>query len=520
MKTGKTLSFVRANYVLSLLILFASAIGCTRCTREKPQPSKTPFEDANFNPFDADLGKRIEAYNAVSAPNMANSKTGNPAIYIDFSSGLNKAFADPAIKGMMSDCFNTVLAEKFDAYKLGSNKITTLNITNTTELGQQVSDAAQYADIWAPIQMAVEKIVSGNNDALLITDFEEWQHDNEVTNTAFLKIPFSKWLEKGNSVHFFIADYKEGGVNKHLYFTVFNCGNPNASSMLTKLEGKHGPLSTRFDLSTKSYELKTDYPSEKTGGIFFDASGKSDQAKNVLDLKDTYINGLKKGDHFEFYPLGIDWKTINEMHETYKSQGQFNEIFRKLLINLSNDDSYTFSDFDVKVADITKDFENFAKSDEAKKHQPKLTKGSNGEAKFADNESDPIALSCYDTNGKIKEQWIYKAEAGQSLNEIFTLNQTLFTNTSKTDLKKAEFGVAFDPKFNIKNIADPKGLIKVDIVINSAVPNLSNAKLAKLQWVNAKNVPNIALAESVKNTLQELKPTNKVIYSYYIKTEQ
>jgi hypothetical protein len=514
MNIVKNLAFLRITGTFGLLILLAA------CNNGKKTPSADPFADVKFNPYDQELGKRIEAYHQTIAPNNANSKSGNPALYIDFSSGINKAFAEPGIKEMMNTCFNTVLAQKFDVYKLGSNQITLLNIANTTELGQQVSDPAQYGDIWAPIQSAVEKIVAGNNDALLITDFEEWQKNIEVTRTAFLKIPFSKWLEKGNTIHFFIADYKEGTVDKHLYFTVFNCGNPNESSMISKLESKLGPLTTRFDLSNKSYKLRTDYPGEKSGGVFYDPSGKNDNAKNVLDLKDSYVNGLKKGNHFEFYPLGVDWGNIAKLHASYASQHQFNDFFRKLYIDLSNEDSYSFGDFEVKVSDVSTDFENFAKTEEAKKHQPKLTKGTDGEAKFADQETDEIALACYDTDGKIKTQWIYKSAPAAPVNEVFTFNKSLFNNTKTSDTKNVELGVSFDPRFNLKNIQNPEGLLKVDLLLNTATPNLAGEKRSKFQWVNAKGTANTALYESVKNTLQELKPAHKIIYSYYIKTKQ
>ena len=507
MKIGKTLSFVSIS---GLCVLLSTAISCNHT-----DSVKDPF--AGFNPYDQELGKRIEAYqNTITA---SINKSGNPAIYIDFSSGINKAFNEPTIKNMMTDCFNTVLAEQFEVYKLGSNKITALNVANTTELGQHVSDPKQYADIWAPIQVAVDKIVNGNNDALLITDFEEWQNNMEVTNTAFLKIPFSKWLSKGNSIHFFIADYKEGTVNKHLYFTVFSYGNPTASSMISKLAAKLSPSTTRFDLSDQSYQLRTDYPSEKSGGIFYDEKGSSEKAKNILDLKDGYINGLKKGNHFEYYPLGLDWENIDQLRTTYQSQNQFNDFFRKLFIDLSNEDSYTYGDFDVKVSDVTTDFESFAKAEEAKKHKPKLTKGSNGEAKLADNETDPIASTCYHANGKLKEEWMYKPQAGNPLNEVFTLNKELFKNAKATSSKNVELGVAFDPKFSLKNIQNPEALIKVDIIIPTATPNLSETKLSKFQWINAKQQANIALSESIKNTLQELKPSNKIVYSYYIKTK-
>jgi hypothetical protein len=512
MKTGNTRNFIR---IMGLLGLFA----ISACKGSGGPRSEDPFAATNFNLYDQDLGKRIEAYHHANTPG-SETKKGTPALYIDFSSGINKAFSDPTIKSMMSACFNTVLARQFEVYKLGSNKISLLNVANTTELGQQVSDPKQYADVWAPLQATVEKIVAGNSDALLITDFEEWQKNIEVTNTAFLKIPFSKWLGKGNSIHFFIADYKEGKLNKHLYFTIFNGGHPDAGSLISKLESKLSLSTTRFDLSNSAYQLSTAYPSEKSGGIFYDETAKSDKAKNVLDLKEGYINGLKNGQDFEFYPLGLDWKNIDQLHSTYAVQNQFNDFFRKLFIDLSNEDSYTFGNFSVKVSDVTADFENFAKAEEAKKHQPKLAKGNNGEAKFSETESDAIALACYHADGKLKEQWIYKTQASSPLNEVFTLNQTLFINTRASNPKHVEFGVAFDPKFSVANIHNPEGLIKVDILSNTATPNLQGAKMAKFEWVNAKNTPNAALSESIKNTLQELKPADKVVYSYYIKTKQ
>ncbi|MGY0035751.1 hypothetical protein [Pedobacter sp. NJ-S-72] len=80
--------------------------------------------------------------------------------------------------------------------------------------------------------------------------------------------------------------------------------------------------------------------------------------------------------------------------------------------------------------------------------------------------------------------------------------------------------MSFAPEFKLKNIQNPDGIVKVDIVLNTATPNLVNPKLLKFQWVNAHQVPNIALYESIKNTLQELKPAHQVVYSYYIKTQQ
>ena len=76
-------------------------------------------------------------------------------------------------------------------------------------------------------------------------------------------------------------------------------------------------------MSNKSYELSTQYPGEKSGGIFYDTNAKSEKAKNILDLKDNYTNGLKNGNYFEFYPFGLDWETISKTYTSYKAQNQF-----------------------------------------------------------------------------------------------------------------------------------------------------------------------------------------------------
>ena len=123
-------------------------------------------------------------------------------------------------------------------------------------------------------------------------------------------------------------------------------------------------------------------------------------------------------------------------------------------------------------------------------------------------------------DGSLKAEWVFKPQEVVVQNEVFTLNQTLFKNTRGTDKKKTEFGVSFDQNFKGGNIQNPEGLLRVDIVIKTAQPNLSNPTLDYFKWTNANGVSNTALRESIVNTLQELKPENKVVYSYYIKTNQ
>ena len=499
---------------LIALLLIAGGYGCGG----DDKINEDPFYQ--YEPYGSGLGGRVEAYHNAILGDKVTKDSGNVALYIDFSAGMHTAFANPDIKMLMADCFNAVLAEKFRVYKLVSGAVTPLAVANPTELGEKVNDPKEYLNRRAPIQMGVETIVESNSDALLITDFEEFQNDREVTSTAYLKISFSKWLAKGNSIHFYIANYTEGNVTKHIYFTIFSRGNTNSQSLLNRLDPKLSILDTKFELSTNSYRLSTDYSGEKTGGIFYDLNGKSENTKNVLDLKDGYVNGLKKGNNFEFYPLGVDWNTIDQLHESYIQQNHFNDFFRKLLVDLSNEDSYLYGDFDVKVYDVSSDFEQFSKCLEVKSHKPKLTTGNDGEAKFADDETDPIATGCYNPDGSVKDKWKFSPGDPVVQTEVFALNQTLFKNTRNADNKKAELGVSFDPKFSIKNIRNPEGLLRIDVVLKNVKPNLSNPVFEQFQWISADGIANTALRESIVNTLQDLKPENKVVYSYYIKTQQ
>ncbi|UQD57224.1 hypothetical protein [Flavobacterium sp. K5-23] len=509
--------FITIGIISTLLFL-----GCTGCNKKNDDP----FSAMNFDSYDTGLNKRVEAYQDATFPNLANTKTGNPSLYIDFSNGIFQAFKNNPTNSNLLKAVYGNLSGDLDVFMLNNDVIKPLENSNPDLVGKMVVDQNSYHGVYAPIKEAVSKIVSKNNDALLVTDFEEYypasSGRSEILDIPYLKESFIIWLSKGNTIRFYVSNYKENGIDKHLYFTVFNCGNSSKSGMISKVENSLGSL-PHFDLSNKSFKLNQEYGAEKTGGIFYDSSGKDEKGKNLLDLnRDTYVNGLQNNNNFEFYQFGLDWATINELKEVYQEQNQFKDFFRKLFIDLSDEDAYSIADLEVKVYDVSKDFEHFAKCKEVLKHKPKLEKGSNGEDKFKDGQIDNIALSCYDTKGKVIEDWVYKSNPNLILAEVFSLNKELFVNTKKSNKKKVELGVSFDSNFNLKNISNPTGLIRVDLVINNANPNISNSKLDMFKWssITSKGNQNLALYESIKNTLldEKVKPSNKVIYSYYIKT--
>lgn len=489
--------------------LFA-ALSALQCKEEDP------FYD--FNPYDTELGSRIEAYHDTKYPESTIQKD-KQSMYIDFSNGIQMAFNIPQNKELISQSYNTLMGSELEAFKLGSKDLQSIPKTTTpSELGMMLNNTKEYKDVYAPITKTVATIADKNEEAFLITDFEEYDLNTakaaEITATAYLKLDFIKWLTKGNSIRFYVSDYSENGTQKHLYFAVFYAPN---SAILPKL---HNVLSAlpHFDLTNQGYQLSQGYETTTSGGIFYDPTAGTDVAKNVLELdKKNYVNGLTEHKNYEFYPLLLDWEYI----EKTKNELQFKDFFRKLFIDLSTTDSYTITDLDVKVSDITEDFELFAKCKEALKHKPKITKGNDAENELLADENDPVALACYDKKGKIKDEWVYKPIATPSIPEFFTLNKTLFANSKKDSKnKKAEIGVAFDSQFTVKNIPNPQGLMRVDIIVKNAKPGTE--KMDWFTWQSTVNPKsnNTALKASIQSTLADPKinPTNTVIYTYYIKT--
>ncbi|MBB5395077.1 hypothetical protein [Mucilaginibacter sp. AK015] len=503
------------NHLYKFFAGLCLIICSSRCTTEKD-----PFSQQGVDLYGKDLPVTLNAYNDLKTGTDSRQAQGAPSMYVDFSAGMYTAFGTPVIRQLMSECFNTVLDRQFAVYKLVQGQVSPIAVHNPTELGQIVNDPKQYLDRRAPIQAAVEKIVGEKSDALLITDFEEWQDNREVTSTAYLKIAFSKWLQEGNSISFFIADYREGTIDKHIYFTIFTYGHPAANSLVTRLRPKMAVLPAKFDLATDAYRLTTEYPGAKTGGIFYDTGGKTDQERNVLDLQPGYINGMVENKPFEYYPLGVNWETIAQTRKDYADQGQFRDLFRRLFIDLSNTDSYRYQQLEVKTFDATADYERYARSLEVKKHKPKLTKGSDGQDQISDKETDAIALACYNPDGTVKAAYRYEPQEAQPLTDVFVLNQTLFGNTFRTDKAKTEIGIAFAPAFALSKIPDPKALIRVMVSLSSVTVNSTNPVLEKFKWMNAAGTANTALYGSVISTIEELKPTNKPIYTYYIKTTE
>ena len=510
----------RLLHILAILLLslFLSSCG---------SKGGDPFDQAGFNAWDQSLNMRVESYFDAQQPQAGNQQIGTPRVYIDFSNGLFQAYkGNPDNAAMLEKITQKLTGSDIKWFGLGKKGTIYPLDFPTTQLYNKVSDPKSYAsEVMAPIEGAVKEITNGTGDALLVTDFEEYTVDGKEQFENFAKGYFIDWLSKGNSVDFFITNYKEKTkdkrtVDKHLYFIVFNYGT--AKKLLTDINyslKERGFKFETFSLSTDFYKLSNEYSAEKKGGNYYDKEGHD--IVGSLD-ENQYVNGLKKSNkNFEFYAFQQPWKDIYTNSKSLMEPGvpvPFTDFFRKLFLDASKDDVFQLKGLEVNVYDVTDDFLFFAKSLEAKVHKPKLAKDANGNSIIAKDEANAIALSCYDEKGNLKDAWIYKQPKEKvALKEVFILNSELYNNGFKDTKKKIEIGTKYHANFNGSQITNPAGLIKVDVTIADCNPNFDKLSLFKWESSTVAGKTNEALSEAIRNTLDKVNPKGKVIYTYFIK---
>ena len=478
----------------------------------------------NFKPL-TEIDKHIAGYYDASLGQAANPKSGNPAVYIDFSDGIIQAYTgnkdnSEIIKAIGQKMVNP----NIEWFSLGGSKITKLKY-NSNELFNKVTVASQYKDIMAPIQEALKKITASNNDALLITDFEEYTSDGKEQFENYPKEYFKTWLKNGNSITFFYTDYHEKNAkaknetDKHLYFTVFTHGKATENSLVSQvkdaIKGRGFNLKT-FELNNDPFTVSNEYGGKDNTGIANQTFAKwvNFNLNGFADSKMAYeVIGVNKpwGEDLEKYVQNI----------IQKENGLF---MNKLYLNALEQSCFKLGKLAVKVYDVSDDYEKFAQCSEAKNHTPVLTKNDKKDNVWDDkSKKDAIIKECYlDNKTDLKPEWIYKP-AELSANEwpeIFSYDVEIFNGHLKNSPEKIELKTVFHPNYKIKNIKKESSLIRIDFVIDESTSNETNLS-NDFKWLSLtkKDMSQTALFDAIRNTLQEpsLNPKGKILYSYYIK---
>lgn len=428
--------------------------------------------------------------------------------YFDFSDGMLFAYKEGATQEILKSITNKLTGESAncDVFSLASDKVEKLTL-HQTALYNEIMDSKSYNNVLnAPIEKALKKIIEEDRSALLITDFEEYTTDGKIQYQNFAKDYFIDWLKKGNDITFFVTDYLEKSQPKHLYYIVFdNPGHRLLGKIEEALEGLT-PNYSRFLLSTHAFELSTKYPGALKGGNYHDAAGE-DLVTAVMENGDA--NSYRKFQDIaaEFYPIGETWKHVVANAKAMQEDGvetKFTGLFRNLFIDLSHQDSYIIDRLDVKVYDVQSDFQAFVNYQTALLNKP------------AQAESGEVyeANEYYDEKGQLLPEYQYQPTMSfPEVVDMFVLNRAIFDSTLKKNREEVELVIDFKPGFSGTVVGMESGdLLKIDIVIAGCEPNYQRLDTL-FSWGNNNN-----LTAAVRNTLQALKPVNKVVYTYYLKS--
>mgnify|MGYP004508418093 FL=1 len=456
--------------------------------------------------------------------------TGKWAAYFDFS-GVYIAYDDPATAQTFNGITQKVTGslDRYDLYSLANEKIEKLNgddLHSAANIFAQLHSPEAQGQLYAPVEKTLEKIVNENRSALLVTDFEEYTPGHQIYQQAYATKYFEEWLKRGKEITFFVTDYQEGSLSKHLYYTVFDDENHKLLKEVEDgLQGKPQNYK-RFTLSMHNYTITPKagvtngaYAGPCVGGTYHDQSGEDVVTESVEDGKDDGFNFLP-GSRAELYTFGeTDWAAIvanakDQQDGEIPAKYRFQHLFQNLFADFSNTDSYQIKGLAVRMTDIGEDFNLYMDWLTAMKHKPTI-EVVEGEK---DVEIPSESSDFYDENGNMLPQYDYAKCGGKNIFDIqgvLVFDQQLFSNTfSATKGRNAELAVNLDPGFGgtIAGNKEPSGLYRIDIVVADAVPNLGSQIDELFSWTG-----NNCLSSAIRNVLQHCNPQGSCVYSYFVR---
>lgn len=507
-------SIRRTRLVQSVIVAFG-ALSLNSCCNSEPQLSSV---------------EKVALYYIKDMPELKEQDAIEA--YFDFSDGMNWAYQNDTTKNILKDIVNKVSNESgAKIYSMADDQITLLP-EKTTTLFNTIMSPTSYTKKYAPIEKTLARIVEQDNNALLVTDFEEYTTDGRVQTAAFASKYFEEWLSRGYDIKFYITDYTEKSLSKHLYYILFNTKNHALQEKVEEAIKSQPNNYKEYLLSTNPWRLTTKHIGAAYGGCYHDSnnldivsgtdeSGTDESYCNyniegwaATILHDSRFFKTVPQLNAEYYPMGVAWPDIVKNAEGASQLGgaeRYTDFLRGLFVDLSNRDSYIVNRLDVIATDVQQDMDAYINS-----LMPQIVgvpdmvdDGVGG--KVAAPTSDQELY--YDEKGNVLPEYIYTPQSTSQIMDMFELNQTLFANTLNTAPSNVEIGIDLKPSFsgNIGGYA-PGDMIRLDVVISKCEPNISELSTL-FSWGGNSN-----LADAIKNTLQNMKPENRVIYSYFIKT--
>lgn len=205
---------------------------------------------------------------------------------------------------------------------------------------------------WADIDKAIKEIVNGNNQAIIISDFEAFDNGNGTLMTKTRDLvpylsPWLKiWLEKGFSIHIITESFKESYNNKFVdkkrFYFIFSDDDLEA------------PISANVKGQIDQLPKGTYQLFKLTNSDIFVESPKSDMSSSDLPFSVEYGNG------FDFLTFDCSWDDIREYVMNLDKYGEpIPEEERQHIVKnfkLNHGVNYKIEDIKIVATNITADF--------------------------------------------------------------------------------------------------------------------------------------------------------------------
>jgi len=502
--------FIRPNIFLFITLITISSCTCDGCPDKVEL--KIPFETPDYkldkdfftNYFNTSLG--------YSSSSNADTES-DIKIYIDRSSGISDAF-NSTLGGDVAQIMMTKIAAKYNKAKYFGITTITEPINPGNSPINYVTNKANYDQtdkVTAKLENTMNSIVKENNLSFVITDCEEFDDNGGERgfNDAWAKDAFISWLKQGNSINFWISDFKKGAITKHLYFIAFvpkKVSNSDFTDLAKEMD-KVNP--THLELTNQNWKIiKPDW-SESTTGLH----------KSLLDPsvfnQDVYVR------NFDNSPTSFEFMEINlPLQDGLKQQmDASNDFYRGLSVDLSNNIFFNINDIDLDVSEVTDDIISYSTYEQVKNNKPSLVDDGNNKKILDPNNS---FSNYYLDPNTIKKEFIYKPTF-KTIKEVFAFDKTKFKNSLSSNPKSVELGINLHQNFNAKdaNLTTTRdyNVLRVDFKISGFDENQQN--LDSFQWQSAvksnAGKMNTGLLESIKQAIAATKPKDKIVHSLFIK---
>jgi hypothetical protein len=512
--------------ILRLLVLVGSTSFLYNCDGPEENGGwPNPYEDKSIAKnveayYDATLGYKASTDKVYDVYTEMSMDFG----YMAYKMSYNQAFLKSTLGKMVTN-------GKIRHIKMEKTGLKPGAVTSTPAyVLSAICNTNSYRDEGVKIEDGFEEIIKNDRPALMITDFEQWDGEEDSKDFPLYGKRFKSWLEKPNhTITLYYADFCDAAQDaagrkvarkniiqdrhlKKIFFAYFDVDKDKSFSTLCAPD-KSKRLAFQYEcIDPAPYNLETNYKNLSTSGI---GMGLGKQVTKV-------VQGLGKKKPFEFiYVSKFNWEFIDKTISKNKKK----PFLEKLFLDASNDYAVVLNGLDVRVNDVTIDYQEFVKCNYAAELKPKIINDKNGNSVFSDKNNPVVKEAFTASTGELKEKFKFKKKLNYTeWKEIFSINNILFKNSSrKSHLKKINIETKIHPAFTLNKIKQRNGLIRVDIV--AKVRSKGSSSFENLVWKSVgrgRKVPeykNESLKLSVFEGINSVSKKDRIIYSYYIRVQ-